>query len=156
MTKIKAYTLMEVTVAMLLSAICIGIAYSAYDIIGNYYRTFQQKNEKADALLSIREVLSKDFQKSKLVRSMPDGILLEQDSVNINYVFEADHILRQIPSLRTDTFKVVWKDRYVGFEGNEVLEPDTIDLLKLKVTLDQHSLVPLTFYKHYSAQNLFQ
>lgn len=156
MKKINAYTLMEVTVAMLLSAICIGIAYSAFDIIGNYYRTFQQKNEKADALLSIREVLSKDFQKSKLVMNTPDGILLEQDSVNINYVFEADRILRQIPSLRTDTFKVVWKDKYAGFEGNEVLEPDTIDLLKLKITLDQHSLVPLTFYKHYSAQNLFQ
>lgn len=156
MKKINAYTLMEVTVAMLLSAICIGIAYSAFDIIGNYYRTFQQKNEKADALLSIREVLSKDFQRSKLVMNTADGILLEQDSVSINYVFEADRILRQIPSLRTDTFKVVWKDKYVGFEGNEVLEPDTIDLLKLKVTLDQHSLVPLTFYKHYSAQNLFQ
>ncbi len=156
MKKINAYTLMEVTVAMLLSAICIAIAYSAFDIIGNYYRTFQQKNEKADALLSIREVLSKDFQKSKLVMNTADGILLEQDSVNINYVFEADRILRQIPSLRTDTFKVVWKDKYVGFEGNEILEPDTIDLLRLKITLDQHSLVPLTFYKHYSAQNLFQ
>lgn len=156
MKKIKAYTLMEVTVAMLLSAICIGIAYSAYDIIGNYYRSFQQKNEKADALLSIREVLSKDFQKSKLVLNTTDGILLDQDSLSIQYVFEADQILRKTPSLRVDTFKVIWKDRYVGFEGAEILEPDTIDLLKLKITLDQHSLVPLTFYKHYSAQNLFQ
>ena len=49
MKKINAYTLMEVTVAMLLSAICIGIAYSAYDIIGNYYRSFQQKNDRSTA-----------------------------------------------------------------------------------------------------------
>ena len=119
-------------------------------------QSFQQKNEKADALLSIREVLSKDFQKSKLVLNTTDGILLDQDSLSIQYVFEADQILRKTPSLRVDTFKVIWKDRYVGFEGTEILEPDTIDLLKLKITLDQHSVVPLTFYKHYSAQNLFQ
>lgn len=147
---------MEVTVAMLLSAICIGIAYSAYDIIGNYYRSFQQKNEKADALLAIREVLSKDFQRSKLVMNTSEGMVLEQDSLSIHYIFEANQILRKTPSLRTDTFKVNWKDKYVGFEGVEILEPDTIDLLKIKVNLDQHTLVPLTFYKHYSAQNLFQ
>lgn len=155
MKKIKAYTLMEVTVAMLLSAICIGICYTAYDIIGKYYATFQQKNESADIVLSLRQVMEKDINKATIMMKTSDGFLCKQDIAAVAYIFNDGEILRQIESLRTDTFKVAWKDYFVGFEGAEVIEADTLDQVKFTLVMDKQTFVPLHFAKHYSSHNLF-
>ncbi len=153
--KIKAYTLFEVTIAMLLSAICIAICYSAYGIIAKYYVGFQQKNQTADAVLTLRHVLEKDFLKSNIVLKNEEGLEMQQDSSKIYYIFNPDAVLRKIDELHTDTFKL--KPIEVGcfFEGREVLEPDTIDELRFKMDLAQHVLVPIQLNKTYSAQNLF-
>lgn len=156
MKKIKAYTLMEVTIAMLLSAICIGICYSAYDIIGRYYTTFQQKNESSDILLSLKRVMGKDINRSTIVLNTGKGFVCQGDSLNVSYLFEEAKILRELEGLRTDTFKVVWKDLSIHFEGLEVLGPDTLDLLSFKLEMDRQNTVPLLFSKHYSAHNLFR
>lgn len=147
---------MEVTVAMLLSAICIGICYSAYGIIGNYYSEFRKKNETTDVLLSLRQVLAKDFLKAKLIVKSEDGILLQQDSVSVHYVFGTGQILRKFEGLRADTFKIDWEEKYTSFEGAEILENSNIDLLKFNVNFDHQAKVPLVFSKHYSAHDLFR
>ena len=153
--KIKAYTLMEVTIAMLLSAICIGICYSAYDIIGKYYAVFHQKNESADVLLTLRQVMEKDVKKANIMIKMDEGVLCKQDSANVAYLFMDGKILRQIENLRTDTFKIAWKDYFVGFEGAEVMEADTLDQIKFTLEMDRQVFVSLFFSKHYSSHNLF-
>ena len=140
---------------MLLSAICIGICYSAYGIIGSYFAAFQQKNNKADDLVVLRQILTKDFLKADLVTSANDGVLLHQDSLTVYYSFQLAQILRRQGELRTDTFKLAWEDQYVGFENLELVNSDTIDLFKFKVKLDSVTTVPLIFTKHYGAKDLF-
>lgn len=155
MGKIKAYTLMEVTVAMLLSAVCIGICYSAYGIIGNYYAVFREKNEKMDNLFSLRQVLERDMEKANLIMRTEGGIILDNDSVKVSYIFAQGKILRKLSELRTDTFNILWKEQYMGYEGIEILSADTIDVLRFNIELDVRQQVPCVFYKHYSAENLF-
>jgi len=155
MKKIRAYTILEVTVAMLLSAICISICYTAYGIIATYYTKFQQKNESADAVLSMKQVLCKDIAKATVLLQLRDGMLCQSDSTRVSYLFEDDYILRQVDPGRIDTLKVAVSDLYMVFEGVEVSEADTVDLVKFKVELPNQAKIPMVFSKHYSSQNLF-
>lgn len=155
MKKINAYTLMEVTIAMLLSAICISICYSAYGIIGAYYRTFQAKNETADAAMSLRHVLEKDFLKSKLVLSTDSGLMMQQDSSTVLYTFREKAILRELPELHTDTFKVSYSGLQFFFEGEILEQKDTVDRMDMKIHLDKGAGAKIRVDKKYSAENLF-
>lgn len=157
MRKIKAYTILEVTVAMLLSAICITICYTAYGIIGNYYEKFQQKNQKADALTSLKHVMSRDVFKSRLMLRTQNGITLEKEDHNtISYQFGVDAVLRKLNDQHTDTFKLVCKNWSVYFEGRDVTDERLVDRLYFEVRLDPYILVPVQINKEYSSENLFK
>ncbi|MBB2145789.1 hypothetical protein GM921_09845 [Pedobacter sp. LMG 31464] len=154
MKKIKAYTLLEVTVAMLLSAICITICYSAYGIIGKYYTVFQAKNQQATEVLGLKQVLARDFLKSRFVLKSEDGFELIRDSVLIRYSFSAGHVLRQLNTLHTDTFHLEPSELLCFFEGRPVDVPDTVDQVQFKLSLAKGVRIPLQVNKVYSAENL--
>lgn len=153
--KIRAYTLMEVTVAMLLSAICISICYTAYGIIGDYYHLFHQKNESADQVLSLKHALEKDFLKSNYILKQEDGFELLIDTTKIHYSFEEQAVLRKFGAIHTDTFKLQTKALKATFEGKELLEIDTIDQVSFTILLDKNTFTTIEVNKWYSAQNLF-
>lgn len=153
--KIKAYTLMEVTVAMLLSAICISICYTAYGLIGDYYRVFHQKNQVADQVLFLRHALEKDFLKSSMILKQENGFELQVDTTKIIYAFDEQSIVRKYGVVRIDTFKLATKELLTLFEGKEGLAQDTIDEVHLKIFLDQQTLTNIQLHKLYSAKDLF-
>ena len=154
--KIKAYTLMEVTVAMLISAICISICYTAYALVGDYYKAFAHKNETVDRLLSLRHVIQADFTKSKNILRSSDGFTLAQDSIFIHYQFAEKGILRKLGEVHTDTFDLKFALLETYFEQVEALEADTIDQVRFTVFLDKQFPVKMQFDKYYSAQDLFK
>lgn len=152
---IKAYTLMEMTVAMLLAAISITICYSAYGIVSGYFISFQQKNKQAQDMLIFTHAMERDLQRCNRVLRLEDGIELQCDSVNINYHFAGKYILRLLGELKTDTIKLEHTPVLTFFEGSEVNTVDTIDRIDLSIVLAQKS-IPLQFQKSYAAVNLFQ
>lgn len=154
--KVKSYTLMEVTIAMLLSAICIGICYSTMQIIERYYIDFQKKHEANDAVISLKQVITRDILKANIVKKSSDGFRCEGDSIIISYLFSDKRILRQLESLKTDTFKLDWKDLQIAFEGKVLTDLDTADLISFKIKLDTTTTIPFIFSKQYSAHNLFR
>lgn len=154
--KIKAYTLMEVTVAMLLSAICMSICYTAYYIITGYYTSFHQKNKTANEVLVLRHMLEGDFLKSRLVFRTEDSITLQVDTTKIYYVFTKDGILRKFGALPIDTFKLQSADLKTHFEHQEVLDTGIIDRLNFTVLLAGKLAVPIQIHTFYSAKDLFK
>ena len=156
MNRIRAYTLMEVTIAMLLSAICITICYTAYSVVENYYREFQRKNELTDNILSLKHVIEKDFLISKYVMKTDSGMLIGKDSALIEYSFNKNYILRSFSNHHTDTFKLTALDPLFLFERKSVEQRDTIDQLELGIELTEDAAVKLRFDKRYSAQDLFR
>jgi hypothetical protein len=154
--KVNAYTLMEVTLAMLLSAISITICYTAYGLIGNYYKTFGRRNESADVVLSLRHVLEKDFLNGKYVLHGEEGIEIVSDSSKIDYKFRDGCITREINMLHVDTFEVAPSHFVSFFEGREAVQADTLDEIRFVIQLDSTVSVPLGFHKKYSAHDLFR
>ena len=156
MNRIRAYTIMEVTIAMLLSAICITICYTAYSVIENYYREFQRKNELADNILSLKHVIEKDFLISKYVIKTDSGMLIGKDSTVVEYSFNKNYILRSFSDQHTDTFKLTPSNQIFLFGRKLIEQRDTIDQLELNIALTEDTAVKLRFDKRYSAQDLFQ
>ncbi len=153
--KIKAYTLMEVTVAMLLSAICISICYMAYSLIGDYYRVFHQKNQTAAELLLLKQGLEKDFLRGKVIIKEENGFQVQLDTTKISYSFDGELVLRTYGLMHSDTFKLANKDLIATFEGKALANQDTLDEVSFKLFLDKQTPTIIHLNKHYSAVDLF-
>jgi Tfp pilus assembly protein PilE len=126
--KIKAYTIMEVTIAMLLFAIVVSICYTAYGIVSSYYSTFHQKNKTANDIISLKNVMEHDFLKSNCILKSDDGFDVFVDTTKIKYSFTDQGISRTFSTLHTDSFTVV---------------------------VDKKMTIPMQINKHYSAKDLF-
>lgn len=146
---------MEVTVAMLISAICITICYSAYGIIANYYAVFQEKNERSGVVMTLKHVLEKDFLAGDIILKTDSGLTVKLDSAVVAYTFEENKILRKLHGIHTDTFKVGTAPPSFSFEMKPILEPDTIDQIRFNVRLDKNQTATILIVKLYSAENLF-
>ncbi|AZI24074.1 hypothetical protein EA772_01465 [Pedobacter sp. G11] len=154
--KLSAYTLMEITVAMLLSAIVISVCYTAYGLIDNYYQTFRLKNESHDQALALRHVLIKDFASHSIIIARNNGIELIGDSMAVGYVFEEDKVIREIKYLHTDTFHLSPSSWMMGFDGQDRIAGDTINELDFFVQIDKGVEIPMNFRRVYSAVQLFK
>ncbi|RZJ76966.1 MAG: hypothetical protein EOO45_00350 [Flavobacterium sp.] len=154
--KLSAYTLMEITVAMLLSAIVISVCYTAYGLIDNYYQTFRLKNESQDQALTLRHVLNQDFASHSIIIARDNGIELIGDSIGVTYMFEQGLVLREIKNVHTDTFRLSPSSLILKFDGKEIEVGDTINELDFFVRIDKGVEIPMNFRRVYSAVQLYK
>jgi len=152
---IKAYTLIEMAVGMLLAAITISVCYTAYGIITSYMVSFQHKNSQAEEVLSFRHAFEHDLQFGNLVLKNEGGLVIFSDTTRVSYHFSERFITRKLNEGQIDTFKLAEIKTDTFFEGAPVMGTDTIDQLNLSVVLGSQ-LVPMQFHKTYSSVNLFK
>ncbi|PTQ92441.1 pilin/secretion family protein with methylation motif [Mucilaginibacter yixingensis] len=159
MKKTKAFTLMEMGIAMLISAIVIGMAYTIYQIAIGSFSGFLQKNKTTENLLLLDELLAKDFNRASGVFQTDSGITLVKDSAKVNYAFIADGIIRR--AAITDTFKFNHTVPSLLFEGQPIdqqateAEDHRIDELSFTLLSGTDS-IPYHYYKIYSSANLIE
>lgn len=146
---------MEVTIAMLLSAIAISICYTAYGIISNYYTAFHQKNQTANDIIDLKHVMEIDFMKSKGLLKNDSGIEIISDSSSIYYIFSEQDVLRKLNTQHTDTFRIATNGLTTYFEAQEILTTDTIDQINFNVVIPKKAAIPIQVNKFYSAKELF-
>jgi len=160
--KIKAFTILEVTITMLIAGIVISIAYTAYGIISKSFLGFKSKNEDMAMIANIDHLLKRDFDRADMILSGNSGIELRQyGKPVIHYEFANAYIVRR--SITTDTFKVINRDVKMYFEhqGKSISEDtdatneNRIDELSLMIDYKDEA-ISCNFYKQYSSANLMQ
>jgi type II secretory pathway component PulJ len=158
--RLKAFTIMEVTVTMLVAAILMGITYTAFTIINKSYSSFNTKNKDMAELEQLDELLRKDFDRAEIIQKDQNGISFKRaDLALIKYEFNPDFIVRI--SGRTDTFKFKTEELTTAFEGQPVNESgaseeeNRLDELDISL-LFQNEKIPYHYYKQYSSVNLIQ
>jgi prepilin-type N-terminal cleavage/methylation domain-containing protein len=157
--KVKAFTIMEMTIAMLISAIVIGITYSAYTIISRSYTIYQTKNDGLALLSRIDQLLVKDFAHAEMISKTLDGLLLTSRLDTVAYVFAPDFIVRKGAVI--DTFKVQTSGLSTLFENQPVSEvsveseQNRIDELFFFIVLKNGNM-PYHYQKPYSSVNLLE
>ena len=152
--KLPAFTLMEVTIAMLIAAIAIAVTFTTYRIVSGAYFNFSKKQEMVATLTTMDKLLKQDFINAKSIVKTEDGVFLEVNKGIITYSFKDNYVLRNQFSLRIDTFKLHVNALNFSFENDLVEEGEEVDLLNFKTQVED-DLIPLQYLKTYSAQDLF-
>ncbi|WP_407427537.1 hypothetical protein [Arcticibacter sp.] len=154
--RVAAYTILEMTIAMLLAAITIGITYTAFSMIGQSYRHFDKDNKEHTSFVLVDKLLQKDIQGAVLVSSTSEGIDIKDSKGNIRYIFTADYILRDQYEVSRDTFYIPNRDLRALFENEEVMtEERLVDYIAFFATLNSREF-PLVYRKYYSSTELIQ
>jgi hypothetical protein len=152
--RIKSFTLIEMVLAMMLAAIVIGMAYTAFTLFSRLYGGYSQKNlAHADTRL-FKQTLDKDIEKATLV-SIEEGRLNFQDAaglVSLSYVPGPDYLIR-IHNALPDTFKLKGLTMQVSFENQEASQA-IVDHVVFRFL---HDKVPtsVSFVKTYTSSELF-
>ncbi len=103
--KIKAYTIPELMVVMVISSILSISLWGGYKFVAFQYNDFNNKNAKYNDLFQFEGLLKNDFLKSRLIHNDSDNKLhFEFDNmVSVDYQFENDFVIRSQKSV-IDTF----------------------------------------------------
>jgi prepilin-type N-terminal cleavage/methylation domain-containing protein len=157
--KVQAFTLMEVTVAMLISSLVIGITYAVYTIVVGSYSAYQLKSTRLAVLIRLDELLKKDFSQADLILEDQNSWVFKSAGQRVTYQLAPGYLVR-ISSI-TDTFKVSLQNRTASFETQPVTETaateeeQRMDELQLNLVAENENIT-YHYHKQYSAVNLMQ
>lgn len=104
--KIKAFSLIETLIAMMLSGILLSLIYISFSFLFKEYALIRNKGFKSVNNHLFYSYLYNDFNKiEKIIKLNDNKIQLLNKTREINYVFNPDFVLRENGN-QLDTFKI--------------------------------------------------
>ena len=164
--RLIAFTLFELTLAMLISSLVIGIAYVSYSIIQKTYLNLEKKNQSIAQYYRLDQLIRKDFFVSDSLVNTSKGFLAFKSGLSLSeYQVYPMYIIRTANS-NLDTFPIPIAFMETSFLGkpsaaNPLISLDSlifqtkIDDLSLMV-LYKGDTIPFHYHKKYSSVDLFQ
>jgi prepilin-type N-terminal cleavage/methylation domain-containing protein len=152
--RVKAFTLVEMIVVMLLTAVVIGLAYEVFQVISKSYSSFSAKNERINDVERLEHWLKRDFIRAENITAGGNKVCMIIGKDTVSYVFTDSVVTRQ--GLRVDAIRIEVKNITTTFQGKEAQnepQPLPADELNFDIVLEQEE-IPETFYKLYSAEQL--
>lgn len=124
MKRIEAFTIIEIGIAMLLSAVLILMCYKAYDIIDKEIFSLSNKANKNLEELTLRKLIARDVLEANKVVVTPSGFMCLDTSFAAEYKFEDSLLIRS--NMHSDTFRVLKLESTFWDDTNSVLLPGSI------------------------------
>ena len=104
--KIRAFTIIELVVVMILSGIIIGIVYSAYQIVSSQYENYRKANNQNTSMAVLTLLLNRDFSTAYSIKKEGERIsFFDQENKVCSYAFAEDFIIRSTNAVE-DTFHI--------------------------------------------------
>ena len=152
MQKIKAFTLLELLVGMIISSLVIGFCFMSYFIIYKQYLNYRTTKQVISDVVLLNTVICSDFTKSNRITAVNENelILDYENKQVINYHFTPEFIIRKADET-TDTFKINSSNCipvYITDMENEKLSLITVFSFDTNVFGEQEHL---NFTKNYGA-----
>jgi len=115
--KVKSFTLAELLVVMVLTAIVIGIAFTILRLVQQQVHKIEGNFDRRTALSLFEQRLWQDFNSHNTVYYDAEKKVLSLESVTekVNYTFQADMVMRN-----TDTIKLKLLPQKIFLEGQNV------------------------------------
>ncbi|GGH22124.1 PulJ/GspJ family protein [Mucilaginibacter phyllosphaerae] len=155
--KVKAFTILELVITMMISAILIGLTFTIYGIVTRSYHSFSKKNDEVMVMLTLDRLLRRDFSKAEAVRRQGLKVLIIGQNDTTSYTFDSGFLVRTRGI--TDTFRVDYQQLDSKFEGRPPeTNPDSAVLQdELSFSITYHDqVIPYHYFKQYSSETLFQ
>lgn len=126
MHKLKAFTLLELLVGMVISSLVIGFCVLGYLIINQQYLSYRFTKTAITDVVLMKTVITSDFNNSNKIHSENENeLVIDNDSgQSISYRFTDEFIVREKEEI-TDTFKIATSNYvpvHISGNDNEQLE----------------------------------
>jgi len=117
-SKIKAFTLSEMIVVLILSSIVVGLAFSVLNLVQKHMMSIQQNYNNTTILNKLETSLWLDFNRySKIEYNILENELKFSTAMDsVTYQFSDTHIIKG-----TDTFAVPLQQKQVFFDGEVII-----------------------------------
>ncbi len=135
MKRVKAFTIVEIGIAMLLSAVLILMCYKAYDIIDKEIFSITGKANKNSEEITLRKLMARDVLEANKVLVTPNGFKCIDTSFVAEYIFEDSLLIRT--NILSDTFRFVKLESTYWDDTNQVVLPGIV-VNKLEFLLEKN------------------
>lgn len=153
MHKLRAFTLMELLVGMIVSSIVIAFGYSAYALIYKQYLSYKSVKTTVVETMQLNAAMSNDFNNAAYITFYDNILKMNSDNKLLTYNFIDSLVIRSDREM-LDTFKLAASSIQIKPVFNDILSNDTlINDLQFDVSVfdtKEH----FTFTKRYTAQTL--
>jgi len=152
MKKVKAFTIIELTVSLLISSIVIGITYYAFLFFTKQYHSYQRKSDTFSEYRLFKKAFQHDLENANFVTdSVPNTILMRGGGHEIVYAWDSNNIKRQKGEI-TDSFRLKKNKVAVNYIN------DTLPLAKQIIVrfAFNKTFFETMFTKQYSAGELME
>jgi prepilin-type N-terminal cleavage/methylation domain-containing protein len=117
--KIESFTLPELLVVMIITAIVVGMAFSVLRLVQKQIHTIETNFEKTSSLALFEQKIWQDFNELSVIQYNENkhSLLMESEMDTVLYSFQENYTLRN-----ADTLKFKLGINKLFFEGKEVKE----------------------------------
>lgn len=135
--KVKSFTLSELLVAMIITVIVVGLAFTVLNLVKKQITVIEKNYNRTTQLAFFKQRMALDFNKNAALffNSKINELVLKSDLDSVFYNFKDDCVLRN-----KDTLKTKIQIEKLFFQGNEVSDGivDAISFIEKKEASDSH------------------
>jgi|GEM_PF-5874160 len=154
-TKLRAFTILEITVTMLIVSILASFIYYAFHTFSNILTEQQQKKRAEHDFDLFCDRVRWDSYQADSIKIQEEYILSFQDSLGIiEYQFLDDMVLRTQYTIKTDTFNVQAGFPLITEYHNGLQENNLVMAFELPLVTNDQTMLFLAVKKVYSARQL--
>ncbi len=128
--KIKAFTISELSIVLLLTSIVVGLAFTVLGLVQKQMGVMQVNFNNTLELNKLETQLWLDFNRYPSIRfnASEDELLLKNELDSVSYTLSESYIIKE-----KDTFPVQLESKYFYFDGKQSTT-NSIDAIKLITT----------------------
>ena len=155
---LKAYTILEITITMIISAIVISLTYTAFGIVSSSYNQYRKDQDGILELTQLDKLLKKDCTMAKRITTGPDGLIFTEEDKRVVYIFSGAYVTRTSGII--DTFRISTQNFKTEFEQlptaqREEVQPDSTDIDEISFEIRyKNRAIPYIYHKQYSSEDL--
>lgn len=153
--KVKGFTLFELLIVMLISAILLGIVYHALQIANNSYISFSRETNRLLGLKTLVQTMQQDLVKADQVIASSDNFRCYSSGEVISYAIRKGSITRSINS--TEEVFPYGPETCTFYFNQSIVKPveEPIDGIELTFSLKGEALT-FTLDRHQSFYDRFK
>jgi prepilin-type N-terminal cleavage/methylation domain-containing protein len=153
MRKLKAFTLVELLVAMVLSTIVIALAYSVYTQTNASFQNALTQYGKTNDLLQLQRMMNRDFNNACLATYENGTLKVERsDHSQVDYQLDSNKLIRSDKSVM-DTFILNINEIVVDYLSQK---PPVLETLTMDIQTGTTLKYPITAKVFYTNKFLFE
>nr|WP_321355533.1 prepilin-type N-terminal cleavage/methylation domain-containing protein [uncultured Draconibacterium sp.] len=155
MRRIRAYTLIELTVSLIVGSLLIIFIWTGYYFITKHYNEWNNKNQWVREIALLDQQLRSDIKKADVVLNNRNEInIYTEDTIKLTYMINDNSIIRNTNG-RRDSFALnITNINYKYLELNEE-KSSTVSSINIILQLNEEEELKLVFSKEYDSKFIY-